>query len=82
MDKSSDEYMIMRYKLGQERQKVSFKKWQDSHEGEAKLYYELNKKRLNLRSTELRRQKNNAKKALKLRELEERASEALLCDIL
>jgi hypothetical protein len=73
MDKTSDEYMIMRYKLAQERRKVAYKKWQDSHEGEAKLYYEINKKRLNLRSAELARQKNNAKKALKLLELESQA---------
>jgi hypothetical protein len=81
MDKTSDEYMIMRYKQAQQGRKVAFKKWQDSHEGEAKLYYELNKKRLNLRSAELRRQKNNAIKALKLQELEERASEALVSDL-
>jgi hypothetical protein len=79
MDKSSDEYMIMRYKQAQERRKVSSKKWQESHEGEAKLYYELNKKRLNLRSTELRRQKNNVKKALKLAEAEaEKEKESIL----
>jgi hypothetical protein len=75
MDKSSDEYMIMRYKSAQQGRKVAYKKWQDTHEGEAKLYYELNKKRLNLRSAELVRQKNNAKKALKLLELEAREKE-------
>jgi hypothetical protein len=61
MDKSSNEYLIQKYLADKERRKASNKKWQETHKGEAKLYYELNKQRINLRSTELRRQKNNAK---------------------
>jgi hypothetical protein len=71
MDKSSNEYLIQKYLADKERRKASNKKWQETHKGDAKLYYELNKQRINLRSTELRRQKNNAKKALKLAEAEQ-----------
>ena len=70
MDKTSNEYLLQKYMLSEEKRKARNKKWRDTHEGEAKLYYELNKKRLNLRSAELRREKNNAKKALKLQERE------------
>jgi hypothetical protein len=79
MDKSSDEYMIAKYRLTKEKQKAKNKLWQETHIGEAKIYYELNKKRLNLRSAELVRQKNNAKKALKLAEAEaEKEKESIL----
>jgi hypothetical protein len=70
MDKTSDEYMIAKYKLFKEKEKAKNKLWQETHVWDSKRYYELNKKRLNLRSAELVRQKNNAKKALKLAEAE------------
>ena len=66
MDKMSDEAMIARYILQRNRVKEKNKLWRDTHVGDSKLYYEENKKRLNLRSAELLRQKNIAKKALKL----------------
>jgi hypothetical protein len=75
MDKTSDEYMIQKFKSFKEKQKAKNKLWQETHVGDSKIYYELHKKRLNLRSAELLRQKNNAKKASKLqKELEEEAS--------
>jgi hypothetical protein len=70
MDKTSDQYLIQKYLADKEKRRVNNKKWQETHKGEAKLYYELNKQKINLRSTELRRQKNNAKKVLKLAEAE------------
>jgi hypothetical protein len=79
MDKTSDQYLIQKYLAEKEKRKISNKKWQETHKGEAKLYYELNKQKINLRSTELRRQKNNAKKVLKLAEAEaEKEKESIL----
>ena len=66
MDKMSDEAIIARYKMQRNRVKEKNKLWREMHVGDAKLYYEQNKKRLNLRSAELLRQKNIVKKALKL----------------
>ena len=75
MDKNSDEYMIAKYKIFKAKEKAKNKLWQETHIGDSKIYYELNKKRLNLRSAELLREKNNAKKVLKLQQrLEEEAS--------
>ena len=77
MDKSSDEYMIAKYKILKAKERAKNKLWQETHIGDSKIYYQLNKKRLNLRCAELLRQKNNAKKALKLQQkLEEGAREA------
>jgi hypothetical protein len=70
MDKMSDADMIARYMLQRNKIKERNRLWQETHVGDSKIYYELNKKRLNLRSAELRRQKNNTKKALKLAEAE------------
>jgi hypothetical protein len=58
--------MIQKYEFFEENRKTREKLWQETHIGDSKRYYELNKKRLNLRSAELLRQKNNVKKALKL----------------
>jgi hypothetical protein len=85
MDKNSNEYMIQKYKVLKAKEKAKNKLWQEqaSHKEDAKKYYELNKKRLNLRSAELLRQKNNVKKALKLQQkLEERASEGEAVSVL
>ena len=77
MDKNSDEYMIAKYKILKAKERAKNKLSQETHIGDSKIYYELNKKRLNLRCAELLRQKNNAKKALKLQQkLEEGAREA------
>jgi hypothetical protein len=71
--------MVAKYKLFKEKERAKNKLWQENHVGDSKIYYERNKKRLNLRSAELLRQKNNAKKALKLQQkLEERASEDVI----
>ena len=62
----SDEDMIARYLMQRNRVKEKNRLWRETHVGDAKLYYEQNKKRLNLRCAEVLRQKNIAKKALKL----------------
>ena len=73
MDKMSDEDMIARYIMQRNKIKEKNRLWRETHVGDAKLYYEQNKKRLNLRCAEVLRQKNTAKKALleeaKIREL-------------
>ena len=77
MDKNSDEYMVAKYKIFKAKEKAKNKAWQETHVGDSKRYYELNKARINLRTAELLRQKNNVKKALKLQQkMEEQAREA------
>lgn len=60
MDKTSNEYMISKYmiskyKILKAKEKAKKKLWQETHIGDSKRYYELNKKCLNLCSAELLR---------------------------
>ena len=75
MNKMSDDDMIAQYLLQKKKKSENNRLWQETHVGDSKRYYELNKKRLNLRSAELVRQKNNIKKALKLAEAERKREE-------
>ena len=82
MDKNSDEYMVAKYKIFKAKEKAKNKLWQETHVGDSKKYYELNKARINLRTAALQRQKNNVKKALKLQQkMEEQAREAIVSSI-
>lgn len=56
MDNMTDEGMIAGYLLQRNKVKERNKLWQETHVGEVMISYELNKKRLNLRSAELLRQ--------------------------
>ena len=82
MDKNSDEYMVAKYKIFKAKEKAKNKLWQETHVGDSKKCYELNKARINLRTAALQRQKNNVKKALKLQQkMEEQAREAIVSSI-
>ena len=74
--------MVANYKIFKAKEKAKNKLWQETHVGDSKKYYKLNKVRINLRTAALQRQKNNVKKALKLQQkMEEQAREAIVSSI-
>ena len=68
------EETVAKYAEIQEKRRVSCLNWteknDDRYRANLRLYYQNNKERLNARKTELRREKSEMKKTLKMEEAE------------